>query len=58
MPIMRKNKKDEEKEITRNIDCKIYSPILSFGYYKLFTIVELKYIILVCKVIKSLYLTF
>lgn len=55
---MRKNKKDEEKEITRNIDCKIYSPILSFGYYKLFTIVELKYIILVCKVIKSLYLTF
>ena len=32
---------------------KICSPIFTFGYYKLFIILEFKYIISVCKVITS-----
>lgn len=53
-----KDRKDEEKKITRSIAYKIYSPIFYFGYYKLFITVEFKCIILVCKVIKFLYLTY
>lgn len=32
--------------------------MFSFGYYKFFITVEFKYVILVCKVIKPLHLTF